>query len=265
MRTTTVKRLANPKVAVLATGLAAAVMAVTVNPAPAQALPTYAQACTACQGAVKAGVSTAVPNATSVLAGASYTVLITYAAGGSGLTGFWIQGLGGVSGGPSAATSYRATMKAPATAGLKNYTVWTRRGSQVGSIPYTITVKAPVSPIQLGRLQYDSPGTDRATNVSINGEYVVIQNRGTTARALTGWTVRDAQKHVYKFGAFTLGAKKSMVLRTGKGRNTSTTRYWGLTYHVWDNKGDKAYLRNAAGAAIDYCSWVAIGAGYKNC
>jgi len=157
-------------------------------------------------------------------------------------------------------------MKAPATVGVKSYKVWTRRGSQVGSVPYTITVRAPaVSPIQLGRLQFDSPGVDRATNVSINGEYVVIQNRGSVARALTGWTVRDAQKHVYKFAAFALGAHKSVVLRTGKGRNTATTRYWGLTYHVWGNAAGKAYLRNPAGAGIDYCAWTVRGAGYRLC
>jgi len=267
MRTYGLKRKATPKIAVLATGLAASVMVVTMNPAlPAQALPSYHQACNECHAAVAAGVSTAVPSATAMAPGAAYTVLISYAAGGSGLTGFWIEGLGGVAGGPSSATSYRAAMKAPATVGVKSYKVWTRRGSQVGSVPYTITVRAPaVSPIQLGRLQFDSPGVDRATNVSINGEYVVIQNRGSVARALTGWTVRDAQKHVYKFAAFALGAHKSVVLRTGKGRNTATTRYWGLTYHVWGNAAGKAYLRNPAGAGIDYCAWTVRGAGYRLC
>lgn len=121
------------------------------------------------------------------------------------------------------------------------------------------------SPIQFGRIQYNSPGTDRATNLSVNGEYVVLKNLGTTARSLTGWTVRDAQSHVYKFGTFTLGAGKTVVLRTGKGLNTRTTRYWGLGYHVWNNTGDKAILRNAAGTAMDSCTWTANGLGYKNC
>ena len=77
------------------------------------------------------------------------------------------------------------------------------------------------------------------------------QERGTTARSLNGWTVRDAANHVYTFGTFSLGAGKSVVLRTGKGTNTSTTRYWGLGWHVWNNTGDTAYLRNAAGTAMD--------------
>ena len=121
------------------------------------------------------------------------------------------------------------------------------------------------SPIQFGRIQYNSPGTDSATNLNVNGEYVVIRNLGTTARSLTGWTVRDAQSHVYKFSTFTLGAGKTVVLRTGKGLNTQTTRYWGSGYHIWNNTGDMAVMRNAAGTAMDSCSWTSNGLGYKNC
>ena len=130
----------------------------------------------------------------------------------------------------------------------------------IGAVP-----AEAASPIQFGKIQYNSPGADRAANLSVNGEYVVIKNGGTTARSLTGWTVRDAQNHVYKFGTFTLGAGKTVVLRTGKGLNTRTTRYWGLGYHVWNNTGDKAVLRNAAGTAIDSCTWASSGLGYKNC
>jgi len=255
-----------PKIAVLATGLAGSFVVATMHPLPAQALPRYASGCSACHGAVTAGVSTAVPSRTALTAGATYTVRITLAAGGRGPAGYWISGPGGVTGGPSYSTAFTATLKAPATAGLKTYRVWTRQGRRVGSVTYRITVSVPTSPIQFGRLQYNAPGTDLATKASINGEYVVIQNRGTVARVLTGWTVRDAQAHVYKFGTFTLGAKKSVVLRTGKGTNTATTRYWGLTYHVWGNTADKAYLRAPAKTTnTDYCAWTTAGLGYKSC
>lgn len=140
--------------------------------------------------------------------------------------------------------------------------------ASVGCAVLLVTSGAPAqaaSPVQLGRIQYNSPGTDRATNLSVNGEYVVIRNGGTTARSLTGWTVRDAQNHVYKFGTFTLGAGGTVVLRTGKGINTRTTRYWGLGYHVWNNTGDKAVLRTAAGTAMDACAWASNGLGYTGC
>lgn len=127
-----------------------------------------------------------------------------------------------------------------------------------GALVATTSVSAEAaSPIQLGRIYDNSPGTDRATNLSVNGEYVAIKNGGTTARSLTGWTVHDAQSLVYKFGTFTftLGAGKTFVLRSGNGLNTRTIRYWGLGYHVWNNTGDKAVLRHAAGTAIDSCAW----------
>jgi hypothetical protein len=132
----------------------------------------------------------------------------------------------------------------------------------------TLTTAVPAhaaSPIQLGKIQYDSPGTDSRSNASLNAEYVVIKNTGTTSRALTGWTLRDTANHVYKFGTFTLGAGRTVVVRTGKGTNTASTRYWGMGNYVWNNTGDKAYLRASNGTSIDSCAWTAKGAGYKNC
>jgi hypothetical protein len=121
------------------------------------------------------------------------------------------------------------------------------------------------SSIQFGRIQYNAPGTpDTTSNTSVNGEYVVIKNIGVRNVSLTGWTLRDAQNHVYKFSSFTLGAGKSVVVHTGKGTNTATVRYWGLGWHVWNNTGDTAYLRNAVGTLADKCTWT-TGVGYKYC
>jgi len=131
---------------------------------------------------------------------------------------------------------------------------------------FTLVPAVAVSPIQLGRIQYNSPGVETTSSASLNGEYVVIQNRGTSTRSLTGWTVRDAHGHVYTFGAFSLGARKSVVLRTGKGVNTAGTRYWGSAFHLWGNTRDKAALRAPARTAnTDYCAWSTGGPGYKIC
>jgi hypothetical protein len=62
--------------------------------------------------------------------------------------------------------------------------------------------------IKITKIYCDSPGADTGTNKSLNAEYVVIKNTGTTRKALTGWTLRDASKHVYKFPTFRLGAGK---------------------------------------------------------
>jgi hypothetical protein len=121
------------------------------------------------------------------------------------------------------------------------------------------------SPIQFGKIQYDSPGSDNGSNASINAEYVVLRNTGTRPVSLAGWTVRDALPTVYTFGSISLGAGKTVVLRTGKGAGTATTRYWGMGRYVWNNPGDKAVLRNASGVTMDSCQWSKVGAGYVSC
>jgi hypothetical protein len=111
-------------------------------------------------------------------------------------------------------------------------------------------------PLQLGRINYNSPGSDSASNTSVNGEYVVVKNTSTSAtRCLTGWTVKDVANHTYTFGSFCLGAGKSVYLYSGKGTNTATRRYWGSGWHIWNNTGDTAYLRNSSGTLMDSCKW----------
>jgi len=99
----------------------------------------------------------------------------------------------------------------------------------------------------------------------VNGEYVVIRNLGASAVSLTRWTVRDAANHVYTFGTFSSPGYKSVTLRSGKGTNSATVRNWGSGWHIWNNPGDKAYLRNASGTQLDYCAWTTSSPGYKNC
>lgn len=121
------------------------------------------------------------------------------------------------------------------------------------------------SPLQFGRIYYDSPGSDSRTNTSLNAEWAVVKNVTGTTRCLTNWTVRDAAGHVYKFGTFCLGAYKSVTLHTGRGTNTAAHRYWNSGSYIWNNTGDKAYLRNGSGTLMDSCTWSSTGSGYKYC
>lgn len=101
------------KVAVLATGLTAAV---SINPAPAQAYPTQATTCTGCHAA--GGSVVATPSSASLAPGASYTVAITITATAGANSGYWISGNGvSVTGGPAATSTHSAAMIAPAAAG----------------------------------------------------------------------------------------------------------------------------------------------------
>jgi len=131
--------------------------------------------------------------------------------------------------------------------------------------PIGMTGAEAASSLQLGKIQYDSPGTDTRSNISLNAEYVTIKNVGSTSRSLTGFTVRDAQNHVYTFGSFTLRAGKVVRLHTGRGTNTATDRYWGRSAYIWNNTGDKATLKNRAGSTVDTCGWSSRALGYIYC
>ena len=128
------------------------------------------------------------------------------------------------------------------------------------------TATPAVGSIQFTRINYNAAGVDRRTNTSINGEYAKLTNKTKKSVNLKGWTVRDAAGNLYRFTTnYTLAAGKSVTVRTGKGANTAATRYWGRNYHVWNNGGDTAALRTAAGKLIDSCKWTRAGKGYTTC
>lgn len=148
-----------PKVAVLATGLTAAILVAMMGPSTAQATPGQQSDCSACHSAVSGPVS-AVPSVSSMAASTAYTVLVTPPLNttGGGSTGFRIAnpddtttGVNG--GGPgTAATTITAAMTAPAVAGTYTYTVWAVNGPAYGtgmanSNTYTITVGTTTPPV----------------------------------------------------------------------------------------------------------------------
>ncbi|WP_246089988.1 lamin tail domain-containing protein [Nonomuraea deserti] len=127
--------------------------------------------------------------------------------------------------------------------------------------------------IQITKIYYDSPGSpDFGANSSLNGEYVQIKNTTRKPVTITGWTLRDRTKrsdHVYTFSRFTLRAGKTVTLRTGRGRSTATTRYWGRSggtlAYIWNQTSDTAYLRNASGKLVDSCSYNSTRQAYRIC
>ncbi|ETK33443.1 hypothetical protein MPTA5024_24520 [Microbispora sp. ATCC PTA-5024] len=127
--------------------------------------------------------------------------------------------------------------------------------------------------VRISKIYYDSPGSpDFGANSSLNGEYVQLKNVTKKAVSLKGWTVRDDTRrsdHVYTFGTFTLGAGKTVTLRTGKGKNSATTRYWGRSggtfAYIWNQVKDTAYLRNTSGTLVDSCSYNSARYAYKVC
>jgi Lamin Tail Domain len=135
----------------------------------------------------------------------------------------------------------------------------------VASSLIAIPAHAAPATVYIYKVYFDSPGSDRGSNSSLNAEYVVIKNGDNVAHSVSGWTVRDKAGHVYKFGSLRLGAGKQAVIHTGDGSryttSTSTHLYWGREWYVWNNTGDKAILRRADGSLKDTCSY--SGAGSK--
>ena len=119
--------------------------------------------------------------------------------------------------------------------------------------------------VHLYKIYYDSPGSDTGANSSLTAEYVQVRNTTSGNVSLTGWTLRDAAGHTYTFGTYTLGAGKTVTVRTGKGTNTSANRYWGRTWYVWNNTSDTATLKKSTGTTVDTCAYNSSRADYRMC
>ncbi|MFJ4849765.1 lamin tail domain-containing protein [Streptomyces sp. NPDC088733] len=119
--------------------------------------------------------------------------------------------------------------------------------------------------VHLAKIYYNSPGADRGSAASLNAEWVTITNSTSRAVSLKGWTLTDASRHTYTFGAYSLGAGKTVKVHTGSGRNTAGNRYQNRGWYVWNNDKDTATLRKAGGAKADTCSYNSTRANYKNC
>lgn len=135
------------------------------------------------------------------------------------------------------------------------------------AVVHAVMIATPAqaaSPVKIYRVYFDSPGSDRGSNRSLNAEYITLKNTASTKRSLKGWTVRDRSRHIYRFGTYTLGPGRYVTIHTGRGDTTHRHRYWQRSWYVWNNGGDTATLRRADGTRADRCSWDSRGS-YKYC
>jgi Lamin Tail Domain len=119
--------------------------------------------------------------------------------------------------------------------------------------------------VTLSRIRFDPPGPDTGTESSLNGEYVVISNSGTSPVSISGWTLRDTEGHVYRFQRFTLRGHGRVRVHSGRGTNDADDLFWGSPDHLWDNKGDTAILRSSFGGIADRCTYRGPGSGTAVC
>jgi hypothetical protein len=135
----------------------------------------------------------------------------------------------------------------------------------VGSLVALPATASAAPAVQFGLIQYDGPGTDDGSNESLNAEFVVIKNVSGQKVRLEGFSVRDAQGRTFTFPAMRLRAGRIVRLHTGSGTNGPRHVYWRQSNYVWNNGGDTATLRNAAGRVVDTCAWTSTGTGRIAC
>jgi hypothetical protein len=91
------------------------------------------------------------------------------------------------------------------------------------SILIATPAQAAPTTVYIYKVYFDSPGSDRGSNTSLNAEYVVIRNGDDVSHSVSGWTVRDAAGHRYTFpDGFRLGAGKQAIIHTGDGTSYTT-------------------------------------------
>jgi hypothetical protein len=112
-------------------------------------------------------------------------------------------------------------------------------------------------PLDIVKVPYDPPGKDLSKNSEYVKEYIQVKNTGTSTLTLTGYVIRDngPQKYTFPKG-FKLAAGKTVTIRSGTGKNTATTLYWGKASYIWNNTGDTARLYNAKGALLESCKFL---------
>lgn len=110
-------------------------------------------------------------------------------------------------------------------------------------------------------VNWDADGAD---GTNLNGEWVRLSNRGSTALSLAGWWFRDTDhtRGNYVFPAGTsIPAGGSLRLYVGSGTNTASRRFWRQTGAVFDNvdrsrgRGDGGFLFDPQGDLRVWSMW----------
>jgi len=111
-------------------------------------------------------------------------------------------------------------------------------------------------PVKIAKIHYAQTGTN------LNTEYIVFKNKTSAAVQIKGWEIISApssDNQHYFFPRTKIPAGGSVTLYSGTGTNSPGKRYWDSTTPKWNNDGDKAVLKNAAGTIVDTCLYAGGG------
>jgi hypothetical protein len=113
----------------------------------------------------------------------------------------------------------------------------------------TLTPTPLPSDLRIDHVEWNPPGPD------LDGEYVLIENRGPGRQNMTNWMLSDDSNHTYSFpDGFILAGMAFVRVWTKSGRDTSIDLYWERSSGVW-GRDDTAFLLDDTGTVIDRYEW----------
>ena len=114
-------------------------------------------------------------------------------------------------------------------------------------------------PLDIVKVYYDPPGKDHAKNSGYVKEYIQVKNTGKKTLTLTGYVIRDNGPQKFTFPKGTkLAPGKTLTIRSGKGKNTTKTKYWNKSSYIWNNTGDTARLYTDKGKLLESCKYKGV-------
>ena len=133
----------------------------------------------------------------------------------------------------------------------------------VVAIPLAISPPAAEAvvkkPLDIVKVYYNPPGKDYSKNSEYVKEYIQVKNTGTKPLTLTGYVLRDNGPQKFTFPKGTkIAPGKTLTIRSGKGKNTSSTLYWNKSSSIWNNTGDTARLHNSKGTLLESCKYKGV-------
>ena len=155
---------------------------------------------------------------------------------------------------PTSSPSATPTASATATSTSTPTVTDTPTSTPTSTPTRTPTATATLTPSATAT-QVSPPGDLRivALDYSARDEEVAIQNFSGAAQNMTGWRlVSVVGTQTYYFpGGYVLGAGATVRVHTGPDAwgNGASDLLWSTAY-IWNNEGDKAELRNAAGVVV---------------
>ncbi len=102
--------------------------------------------------------------------------------------------------------------------------------------------KSEIDCITVAEFQWDE-GQEKDSN----NEWVVFRNDCNSSLDLDGWYVKDEATHIYKFKNVELSVGETLTLITGTGHDSDNIVYWNQKTPIWNNDGDRLFLRDGEG------------------